>query len=511
MAMRRTARAAASAICVLTIACEAGSRGVDPFAVESATADPSGTDETEPDDDGSTTEASDGGTSSETDGGTADTGEDPSPARCPGGDAAWAEVVAEVEVLVEQAGGVGAAIAVVCEGELVHAAGIGTTRHDGGASITPATRFQFASVTKMFTGAAAVALAEDGAVDLHAPVTDVLSGPGYGAITLHHLLTHTASYPTEFAFVGADDLLAAVNDNAAEPMWAPPGAVWNYSNPGFAVAGAVLQVGSGTPFAELVESRIFAPAGMTRATMHVSTVLGDDDYAWGHTGSAAAPESIAPDGSYYEAGWYGPMGGAWGSVEDLARWGEVHLNGGGDVMSAEGVASLGAFHTPTTDSESGYGYGLFVERYFVPTVLSHGGSVPGFLADWRIVPELGFGVFAVTNAEWLWPGDLADVAMERYAQLDWSDTPLPDPVLQDFVGTYVDPYELLGTIVIAKSGGELVAQVGGSSQPLTHLWADNFTLYHPTVGYDIDVTFWRNGGTQAQWLVSIWGIATRAG
>jgi hypothetical protein len=88
---------------------------------------------------------------------------------------------------------------------------------------------------------------------------------------------------------------------------------------------------------------------------------------------------------------------------------------------------------------------------------------------------------------------------------------LPDPVLQDFVGTYVDPYELLGTIVIAQSGGELVAQVGGSSQPLTHLWADNFTLYHPTVGYDIDVTFWRNGGTRAQWLVSIWGIATRSG
>ncbi len=507
--MRRTASFGACAIGVVAIACGTASRGGDPFAESGATADPSGTTKSDSDDDDRTAteadESSDGGADTD------ETGGDPSPASCPGGDAAWAEVVAEVVARVDRAGAPGAAIAVVCDGELVHAAGIGKTRHDGGASITPATRFQLASLTKMFTGAAAVALAEDGVVAMHAPVTAVLSGAGYGGITLHHLLTHTASYPTEFGFIGSDDLLAVVNDNAASPMWAPPGAVWNYSNPGFAVAGAVLEVASGTPFAELVESRIFAPAGMTRATMRVATVLGDEDYAFGHTGSANAPEAIAPDGSYYEAGWYGPMGGAWGSVEDLARWGEVHLHGGADVMSAAGMASLGEFHTPTTDAESGYGYGLFVERYFVPTVLSHGGSVPGFLADWRIVPELGFGVFVVTNADWVSPGELADVALQRYAPLEWSDTQLPEPVLQDYVGTYVDPYELLGTIVVAESGGQLVAQVGGTTQPLTHLWADNFTLYHPSVGYEIDVTFWRDEAPKAQWMVSIWGIATRTG
>ena len=41
-----------------------------------------------------------------------------------------------------------------------------------------------------------------------------------------------------------------------------------------------------------------------------------------------------------------------------------------------------------------YGYGVFIGEYYDPPVVSHGGSTPGFLAEWGLVPELGFGVFA---------------------------------------------------------------------------------------------------------------------
>ena len=41
-------------------------------------------------------------------------------------------------------------------------------------------------------------------------------------------------------------------------------------------------------------------------------------------------------------------------------------------------------------------------------------------------------------------------------------------------------------------------------------WEDIYQLVHPTLGFPIEVTFWRDGGVQAQYLVSIWGIATRS-
>lgn len=229
-------------------------------------------------------------------------------AGCPGGDAAWDALLSRTEAAFAQAGVPGGALAVVCDGSLVHAAGFGVTRSDGGSAVTTQTRFQWASMTKMLTGVAAVSVAEDGLVDLHQPVGNVFGGASWSNVTLHQLLTHTAAYPTEFDVVMSDDLMTVVRDNESQLAWAPPGAVWFYSNPGFAVAGAVIEQASGTPFDALVEDRIFTAANMTRATMSVDEVLAGGDYAYGH--SEGGP--VGPADSYFGTGSYGPMGGAWG-------------------------------------------------------------------------------------------------------------------------------------------------------------------------------------------------------
>ena len=488
---------------VFVVACSGGDHRPVADAATSSPLDPAPTQDenTEASDEASTTESSEGGeTGSST--GHAD-------ATCPGGDSVWNSLLQDLEADLFAQGGVGLAIAVVCDGELVHAAGIGRTQATTGTPVTPQTRFQLASVTKMFTGATAVALAEKRVVGLSDPVGDVLGPSAYSHATLHELLTHTAGYPTEFARVQSDELLAVVADNADQALWAPPGAVWNYSNPGFAVAGAVLERATDVSFGELVEREIFRPARMDRATMSVAMVLDEGDYAFGHEGSAAAPIAIAPDGAYFESGSYGPMGGAWGSVEDLALWGTVHLQGGAGVMSAEGVASLSKFHTRTADPELGYGYGLFIESYYDPPVVSHGGSTPGYLAHWRLVPELGFGVFVLANADWVSPARIADDAMDRYVGLGYSGGPGPDPTPDAYLGTYVDPYAELGTVVITHNGGQLWARINGGMWPMTHIWADSYLVEHPGIGGEIEVAFWRAGGANASYLVSIWGIGSR--
>lgn len=430
-------------------------------------------------------------------------------AGCPGGPEVWDDVVADVESYVAAQGIPGAAIAVVCGGTLSHAAGIGVLREGSAELVAPTSRFQLASLTKMFTGAAAVSLSEEGVVDLQAPISDILPTVGYGDITLHHLLTHTASYPTEFAMFTSADLVTTVLDNGSQSMWAPPGAVWNYSNPGFSVAGAALERAAGISFGQLVETRVFGPANMSRATMGVPVVLADGDYAFGHSDGPSVSSPIAPDGSYFESGSYGPMGGAWGSIEDLARWGEVHLQQGGQVLSTAGAALLTQFHTRTTSADQGYGYGHFVDAYLNPIVISHGGSSPGFLSDWRIVPDLDFGVFVVINADWADPTVIGDLISDRYVEFGYQGGPGSDALPTDYVGTYVDPHEL-GTISVTASGDELTAVINGESYPMTAWGDDTYSVYHPVVGDEIFTTFWPGAGTQMRYMVSIWGIATRS-
>jgi len=132
----------------------------------------------------------------------------------------------------------------------------------------------------------------------------------------------------------------------------------------------------------------------------------------------------------------------------------------------------------------------------------------GFLGHWSVVPDAGFGVFVLVNAEWSNPRELAEAALEQYVELGWSGAPGADPNMADFVGTYVDPFEL-GTITVTESGGALSAQIGGQSYPMTHVWEDMFTVFHPAAGYEMEATFWRDGGSQAEYLVSIWGVAER--
>jgi len=457
----------------------------------------SGGAQTGPDDDEEEAESSGSSTGADED----------EPVGCPGGEAAWNALVQDMESALAAAGAPGGAIAVVCNGTLAHATGIGTTRADGGAPVSTQTRFQWASMTKMLTGAAAVALAEDGVVDLHAPVRDVLGPANWGDVTLHQLLTHTAAYPTQFDVYASNDLVTLVRDNAGQQPWAPPEALWLYSNPGFAVAGAVLEEASGVPYGQVVEDNIFEPAGMQRATLSVDRVLAEDDYAYGHE---VGQPPVGPADAYFDSASYGPMGGAWGSIEDLARWGEVVIAGGGDTLSQEGTASMGAYHAPSTDFDRGYGYGVFVETYFQPEVWSHGGVTVGFAGHWAVVPDRGFGVFVLGNAYDFAPEPVVAAALDQYAGLDWVGGAPCDPVVSELTGTYVDPLEL-GTITISASGTSLSAEIGGQQQPMTHLWSDSYLVLHPGLGEEIEVTFWRDGGTNARYLASVWGVASRTG
>ncbi|MEQ9322109.1 MAG: serine hydrolase domain-containing protein [Polyangiaceae bacterium] len=421
---------------------------------------------------------------------------------CPrGAAAAFASFEVRFKQKLMDEGVPGGAAAMLCGGEL---AGVVThgVAHAEGPAITPDTRFQWASTSKMFTGALGAALAEDGVVDLHEHVGTIVPALTHPGMTLHHLLTHTAGYPTLFPSY-SPDLETAVTLNGSAPMWEAPGVLHVYSNPGTSVAGFLLAEAAGSSYGALVEQRLFAPAGM-EATYDVNVVLAGE-FAMGHRPDGS---TVHPAGSYLHTTTYGPMGGTWGSVMDLARWGQVHLDPE-PVMSAAAMELHRTGKTMTDEPSTEYGYAMF-DHHTTPRVVSHSGGTDGYVADWKLLPDEGFGIFVVLNASW---GDPVTPGNELIEEL-YSPAPETSPVAgnhADFVGAYHDPFEL-GTIHVSETAGALIAsfEQTGTDVELIRVHGDYFVAsYEPTGGF-IDVHFWRpeNAGEATHWA-SRFGIAPR--
>ncbi|MBW2457403.1 MAG: beta-lactamase family protein [Deltaproteobacteria bacterium] len=338
---------------------------------------------------------------------------DPPPAYepCPAeGDQWFEEIVASFTASLQADAVPGGAVAVVCGGRLTHARGIGDKHMNGGEPISEHTRFQWASITKMFTGTAAAMLMVDGTLDAHAPLSTLFPWYPQADFTSHQLLTHTAGFPEMFASYSFD-LQSTVQANVDMPMDGPPGGTWNYSNPGFAVAGLVVEQVSGQPYAQVIQQQVMDPTGATM-TMAVATVAAGD-FSYGHSQDYGPLEALPPSEPLYGDAVYAPMGGAWGSVRDLARWGEIHLHDGDGVLPAEALALARTSHA-TTSYGGGYGYGMFVIDDGGRALIHHGGSVAGFVSEWVLVPEAGFGVFMLANADWFY-GSVTELALSRFA------------------------------------------------------------------------------------------------
>jgi CubicO group peptidase (beta-lactamase class C family) len=189
------------------------------------------------------------------------------------------DVRAAVEAAIDESDTPGVAVGLLHEGEENRAA-YGATSLENPLDVTPDTMFQIGSITKTFTGTIAMALVERGELELDAPVRRylpklALADPSVAAaVTMRHLLTHTAGWVGDyFADHGAgDDALARmVGDLPRLPQLTPLGTVWSYNNAGFYLAGRVIEVVTGEPYERVVQSVLLERSGSTPASSRPRT------------------------------------------------------------------------------------------------------------------------------------------------------------------------------------------------------------------------------------------------
>ena len=209
------------------------------------------------------------------------------------------------------------------------------------------------------------------------------------------------------------------------------------------------------------------------------------------------------------------MGGAWVSVEDLARWAEVLLDDGGEVLGADAVEAMTRPQIETrTSPAQHYGYGMFIERLFEHERWTHGGSVMGFRSNWVVIPELGIGVFALVNCDWYPSTSLTSHALEGLlgpTELDLTDYLASSDDWPNYVGTYVDPV-VLGSIEVRQEGDLLVADFldEGFQTTLDAVFEDSVTFWHTGMNQTLSGNFWREEADgPADWFVTRFGVAER--
>ncbi len=388
---------------------------------------------------------------------------------------------------MQQKGVPGAQVAVMLDGQVTYAKGYGVKRAGETDAVDAATLFRIGSVTKMMTAAGVLQQVEAGKVDLDAPVVAAL--PGFaiaGAwdspaitttdVTPWHLLTHSSAFPDNlFLTTGGiagptapGSLQAWADAQDATVLHAPPGVLWNYSNPNFALAGAIIERHSGLTYADYMRQRVWGPAAMTRTMVLASDAAAYGNAASGHYADPVSgmPQVDAIDS--YDNLPAAPAGYAFSTTSDLVRWADLLMQGGGGVLSSASVQAMTGRQMELAMGDQAYGFGVFVERGAgLDPILSHGGNIPGWGAYLIWVPERRFAVATLGNTTASMSGTAgcaAEVVLGLVDPNAPTATPAPQPtpdlaVLRSFAGRYNGLFVDGSTTetTIALSGTMLVA------------------------------------------------------
>ena len=267
---------------------------------------------------------------------------------------------------------------VLSKGKIILQSGYGYQDVDAKILHNPQTIFQLGSVTKQFTAAIILKLAEQGKLKL----TDKLSRfyPTFingDSITIHHLLSHTSgvfNYTDDREFMENEITKPVTKERMFALFYKKaldfsPGSGFKYSNSGYYILGAVIQKVEDKPYEEVVREMIFRPIGMVHSGFDF-VHLSDKNKATGYV--SFNDEEIQKDRQVDSSVSFSG-GSIYSTAGDLLNWHNALMNN--KVLSRKSLKK--AF----TVYKEGFGYGWVVDSVAGKEAVYHNGSIMGFTSN----------------------------------------------------------------------------------------------------------------------------------
>ena len=412
----------------------------------------------------------------------------------------FAELEKTINEELKEKNAVGAAAAIVKNDKVIFAKGFGTANSETNAPITPETIFQVGSMTKTFTAAMILRLVEEGKLKLDAPIGDYAKhlSPKLSKMTLAQLLSHTSGIidePDEFG--AGDESMMAEYIRSWKDDYAlfGGGEVFSYSNSGYALAGLTAQEATGKSYTELMNELIFQPLGM-KSTTFQPTVAMTFPLAVGHTVKPnEKPQVVRPlpqDARLYPAGTF------YSNLNDLSRFAVAFLNGGKidekQIISPAVIEKMSAPHAKqlSATDDTSYGYGLFINTERNVHQIWHDGTMTGYVAELKFVPEQKFALIILGNTNNITLSKTHEKALEMFLNLKpkeefkaKSALPMTEAEMKKYVGTYSQPNRWNSEVFIKD--GKLFIKQFNQELELRKIGENRFSFQFPNAPRPLEI------------------------
>lgn len=406
----------------------------------------------------------------------------------------------------------GLSLALIDDQRVVWAEGFGHADRANNVLATPETLYRAGSITKLFTATAVMQLVERGLIDLDQPVKTYLPEfsfktrfPDAPPITIRHLLTHHSGLPRDMLrgmwTPNPQPYGTVLQDLKESFVLHPPNSIFSYSNLGMTLLGQVIERVSGEPYAASVSRTIFAPVGMTTASIETG-VAASPLMARAYVKAKEEPELSLRDL---------PAGGLNASVLDLARFVQMVFAqcqaGDQHVVKPD---TLTIMLTPQNkdipldlDLKMGLGWLLSdigdLHQQVVGTVASHAGGTLHFVSELIALPDHKLGVVVMSNSSSAveMTTSIAEKllvsALDAKSGMAVDEAPPPEtpviPLAPEQVAEYEGRYSTaFGLMKVTGAGGQLRAEAMGKSFRLVPRPNHELGLEYKVLGlYPIDL------------------------
>jgi CubicO group peptidase (beta-lactamase class C family) len=336
-----------------------------------------------------------------------------------------------------------------------------------GFPVTYDALFLIGSISKVYTATLVMRLCEINVLNLDTPVVTYLpelelaSAAAREEITLRHLLSHSAGFEGD-RFIdygrGDDALAKAIAEFETLTQWYRPGSFFAYCNTGFYLAGRIIERVTGKPFETVMQEELRDPLGLEQTFILPEYALGHP-FATGHKVDRREGVTVAESQSLPRC--VNAAGGIISSIGDLMRFAGMHLNRGElDGVRIISEESALAMRKPFIEADTfhrSYGIGWSITERPGATSIGHSGAWGGHRANLTIIPEHGFAIAMLVNAD---TGVRAYTELQEWALAHYLGVSVPTPeaieldhdALERFVGTY---RRHDGRFEVARNGGGL--------------------------------------------------------
>jgi CubicO group peptidase (beta-lactamase class C family) len=408
-----------------------------------------------------------------------------------------AAIEQKVDARRKELGIPGIAVAIVKDGKVVYAKGLGFRDIDKKLPVTADTQFAIGSATKAFTALSVLMAQDEGKLSLddspkkYLPYFKMYDPDTDKNITIRDLLSHSSGLNrTDLAMLTGKLTRAELIQVAAQ---AKPTAKlrekFQYQNIMFTAAGEIVSQVEKTPWEKFIEQRIFAPLSMTNSDLSIAEMSKAKDRSLGYDHNFDTKET--KELPYRAIDEVAPAGSINSSANDMAKWLRFILAGGEAngkrLVSETGFSEwLKPQMKIAPDGSFSYGLGWFLQKWNGMKVVQHGGNIDGFNSMVAMIPEknVGFVMLSNVSASSL-GGDMMPIVWNGLLSDKSESTALSADELQALSGNYKHDSIASLDVQVKADNGVLKFETGGQHLTLELIKGREFKIAEAPDGFSV--------------------------